>query len=140
MKKQKEKLAGLSHLKKVTLIRDKESYLTNLCNARFFHARVNMLIDQLDAYDKVKKDKMGIIETVDGVMKSKDYLTWEMLMAKLRARRSYMDAFFGKQELLKQGMTVKDISNLEKDYFEGTIRRDSYDDSMDKRKESAGFV
>lgn len=123
---------GTAHALKLDYIRNKNDYINNLVNGKFFLARCNMIAEQLQA----KK----ILESVDGCIKSREYMEAEYAMTKVRAIESMRKVFFAKQELVKTfDLTEKDILDIEEDYYNGKIIRDSYE-GVEKKQNGAGFV
>lgn len=116
---------------KVQIARLKTNYITNLVNGRYYIARCNIIATQL----KEKK----IEETLDGRIKSVEYMHSEYALMKLQAIKSFREVHFVKQELMKFKIDEKEIKQLENDYYNGRIIRESYDEEYKKRNK-AEFV
>lgn len=99
----------------------KNDYIKNIINGRYFLSRVNMIADQMNSGD--------IKEKIDGCQKSMDLMKTEYALMKLQAITSMRNAHFAKKDLFEGfKFTEKDIEELEKDYYDGKIVRESYDD------------
>jgi len=121
---------GLSYTEKMELIRLKNSFVINTCKGRFFAARVNILVEQLN--------KGVIYENIDGRVKSKEYIYWEMMLSKQSAISCLRQAYFDRLDMKKKGMTDNDIEGLINDLLGPTIR-EKYDESY-RRSGKAEFV
>ena len=114
------------------LANQKSNYIKNIINARYYMARCNMIAVQV----KSKK----IEENIDGCLKSEEYMRAEYALMKMQAIMSMRTAHFTKQELFKDfRLTEEDIEELEKDYYDGKIIREAYDESY-KKGNKAEFV
>lgn len=114
------------------LTNKKQEYIRNKINGNYFLARCNMIAGQLQS----KK----IEENIDGMTKSFEYLRAEYGLIKMQAIMSMRTAFFSRKELLEEfKLTEKDVEAVEKDYYDGNIIRDDYDDAY-RRKTKAEFV
>jgi len=110
----------------------KSDYIRNIINGRYFFARCNMIAEQINS----KK----IIEKIDDCPKTEEYMRAEYALQKMQAIMSMRNAHFAKESLMKEfKLTEKDIFELEKDYYDGKIIREAYDDSY-KKGNKAEFV
>jgi hypothetical protein len=110
----------------------KNDYITNLINGRYYLARCNTITEQL-------RDKK-IEEKLDGRVKTEEYLRAEYALQKMLGIKSMRNAYFAKQELLGEfKLTEKQIAAIEKDYYDGRIIREVYDE-QDRKKTKAEFV
>ena len=130
--KEKVEKRELAYGMNLRLASKKIEYITNLINGRYYLARCNMISEQLNTGD--------IKESIDGCLKSEEYMRSEYALMKLQAIKSMRTTHFSKQELLKDfNLKEEDISALEKDYYDGKIIREAYDDSY-KKGNKAEFV
>ncbi len=110
----------------------KNDYIKNLINGRYYMARCNMIAEQLN--------KGEIIEKIDGCTKSDEYMRAEYALMKMQAITSFRNSYFAGQNLQKEfKVAPEEIVALEKDYYDGKIIREDYDDEY-KRKNKAEFV
>ena len=110
----------------------KNDYIRNLINGRYYLARCNMIAVQIQS----KK----IIENIDGCLKSEEFLRAEYALQKMQAIMSMRNVHFAKQELIKDfKLTKEDLLVIEKDYYDGKIIREEYDESY-KKGNKAEFV
>lgn len=110
----------------------KMDYIRNILNGRYYFARCNMIADQLNTGN--------IKEKIDGCLKPKEYLLSEYGLMKMQAIDSFRNAHFAKESLMKDhSFSEKDIKDLEKDYYDGKVIRESYDDEY-KKGNKAEFV
>ncbi len=110
----------------------KSDYIRNIINGRYFLARSNMIAVQIQN----KKIK----ESIDGCLKSEEYMRSEYALQKMQAIMSMRNAHFAKETLFKEfKLTEKDIQDLEEDYYDGKIIREEYDASY-KKGNKAEFV
>ena len=115
------------------LANKKNEYIRNLINGRYFLARCNTIAEQLLPGGKIE-------EKLDGRFKTPEYMKAEYALFKLQAINSMRTAHFSKKELLEEfKLTEKDIAALEKDYYDGKIIREEYDEGF-KRGHKAEFV
>lgn len=113
------------HLIQMRLARTKKDYITNLINGRYFLARCNMIAVQIQS--------KNIKESIDGCLKSEEFMRAEYAHQKLQAISSMRGAHFSKQELLKDfKLKKKDIFAIEEDYYDGKVIREDYDESYKK--------
>lgn len=123
----------ISYGSNMILAQAKNKYITNIINGRYFFARCNMMAEQLHPSGEIK-------ESIDGCLKSEEYLRAEYALTKMQAIVSMRNAHFAKQELFKDfKLTDKDIEVIEEDYYNGKIIRESYDESY-KKGNKAEFV
>ena len=95
-------------------------------------ARCNMIAVQIQNKD--------IKEDIDGCLKSEEFLRAEYALQKMQAIMSMRNAHFAKQELFSDFKLKKeDILAIEKDYYDGKIIREAYDESY-KKGNKAEFV
>lgn len=124
----------MAYMIKTRLAREKNDYIRNIINARYFIARCNMIAEQLNSGK--------ILETIDSCQKTIEYMRAEYALVKMQAIMSMRNAHFAKQSLLSTkefNFTEKDILALEDDYYNGKIIREDYDDEYKKRNK-AEFV
>lgn len=101
-------------------IRLKNDYITNLINARYFLARMNMIGEQINAEK--------ILENIDGAPKTEDFMRAEYALFRLRAMNSLMYSNSAKDDLITiYKLGDKELFDIEKDYYEGKIIRESYE-------------
>ena len=130
--KEKVQKREIAYGMNLRLANKKVEYITNLINGRYYMARCNMIAEQLNDRD--------IKESIDGCLKSEEYIRSEYALMKLQAIKSMRTTHFSKQELLKEfNLKEEDILALEKDYYDGKIIREAYDGSY-KKGNKAEFV
>lgn len=113
-------------------VNEKQTYIKNLINGRYFLARYNMMAQQI--IDK------KIVELIDGAPKSQDLMVAETALMKMQAINSMRTAHFAKKELQEEFKLLdKDILELESDYYNGKIVRVEYDEGY-KKGNKAEFV
>ncbi len=118
--------------KQVVRANKKMDYIRNTLNGRYFFARCNMIANQLNTGK--------IIERIDDCLKTKEYILSEYGLMKMQAIDSFRKAHFAKGELMKDhGLSKEDIEDLEKDYYDGKVIRESYDEEY-KKGNKAEFV
>ena len=111
------------------LIKAKNDYIKNLINGRYFMARSNMIAVQIQ--------KKEIKESIDGCLKSEDFMRAEYAHQKMQAIVGMRNAHFAKLELLKEfKLTGEDIDAIEEDYYNGKIIREEYDEGYKKRNKA----
>ncbi|KKM99106.1 hypothetical protein LCGC14_1151200 [marine sediment metagenome] len=116
----------------MALANKKNDYIRNIINGRYFLARCNMIAEQIQ--------KKEIKEDIDGCLKTEEYMRAEYALQKMQAIMSMRNAHFAKQTLLKEfELTEKDILTLEKDYYDGKIIREAYNENY-KKGNKAEFV
>jgi hypothetical protein len=121
-----------SYHTQIQMVRVKNDYIKNLLNARYYAARVNMIVDQLNS-NKIK-------EMIDGCIKTKELMVHELTLMRLQAINSYRNAHFMKVELMKDyNMTEDGITAFEMLYYEGKLDKETWDES-DFRRTKAEFV
>lgn len=131
-KKEDKEMKEIAYGKKLMLAKCKNDYITNYINARYFLERYNMMAEQIQTKD--------IKETVDGCPKPMAYMLAEAAVTKRQAIAAFREAHFGQLDLKKQfKLTDEDIRAIEKDYYDGKIIRESYDEEY-KRGNKAEFV
>lgn len=114
------------------LANKKNDYIRNIINGRYFLARCNMIATQIQNKE--------IMESIDGCLKSEEFLRAEYAMQKMQAIMSMRNAHFAKQELINDfKLTEEDIFAIEEDYYDGKVIRESYDETY-KRGNKAEFV
>ena len=129
--KSEKQLKNIAYAKQIALAKDKNDYISNITNGRYFLARYNMMIEQLQN-DEIK-------ELVDGVLKTKEYMFAEAVVLKRQALAAFRSAHFGKTDLMKvYGLTEEDIKEIEDDHYDGKIIREDYDEEY-KRGKKAEF-
>jgi hypothetical protein len=81
-----------------------------------------------------------IFEKIDGCLKTPEFMRAEYAVSKMQAIMSLRDAHFAKEDLMKQfNFTKENVYAIEKDYYDGKIIREEYDDSY-KKHNKAEFV
>ena len=111
---------------------EKNDYIRNIINGRYFMERCNMIATQLNGGE--------IKENIDGCPKPAEFLRSEYAQQKMQAIMSMRNAHFAKQNLFKDfKLTQEDIDAIEKDYYDGKIIRETYDESY-KKGNKADFV
>lgn len=140
----------------IALTNKKMDYIRNIINGRYYLERCNMIADQLISYQKKceslteeqKADEKVLFEIrmetikekIDGCPKYVEYFRSEYAVMKLQAITSLRNAYFAKQSLIEDfKQTQEQIEELEKDYYDGKIVRESYDEEY-KRGNKAEFV
>ena len=119
----------ISYGVQLRLIRSKNDYIKNLINGRYFMARSNMIAEQIQ--------KGEIKESIDGCLKSEDFMRAEYAHQKMQAIMSMRTAHFAKLDLLKDfKLTGEDIDAIEEDYYNGKIIREEYDEGYKKRNKA----
>ena len=114
------------------LANKKNDYIRNIINGRYYLARCNMIAVQIQNKD--------IKEDIDGCLKSEEFLRAEYALQKMQAIMSMRNAHFAKQELFADfKLKEEDILAIEKDYYDGKIIREGYDESY-KKGNKAEFV
>lgn len=127
-KEKEEKAYGL----KLRLANDKQNYLRNLINGRYYLARVNMIAEQINS-GKIE-------EKIDGCTKSLELMQQEYGLMKYQAITSMRTAHFQKLDLIKEfNLTEKDFAEIEDDYYNGKVIREDYGENV-KQGKKAGFV
>lgn len=127
-----KELKEIEHAKQAMLIQMKNDYITNLVNGRYFLARYNMMVPQIES-GKIE-------ETVDGCLKTKEYMIAEAIVFKRQALAAFRSAHFGQLDLKKEfKLTDEDIIAIETDCYDGKIIRETYDEGY-KRGSKAEFV
>ncbi len=116
----------------VRLANLKNNYIRNIVNGRYHLTRCNMLAVQI-------KNK-EIKESIDGCLKSEEFMRAEYAHQKVQAIMDLRNAHFAKQEMFSDfKLKAEDISVLEADYYDGKIIREEYDESY-KKGNKAEFV
>jgi len=116
----------------VRLANLKNNYIRNIVNGRYHLARCNMLAVQIQNKE--------IKESIDGCLKSEEFMRAEYAHQKVQAIMDLRNAHFAKQEMFADfKLKEEDISVIEKDYYDGKIIREAYDESY-KKGNKAEFV
>ncbi len=127
-KEKKEVTFGMQ----VRLANLKNSYIRNIVNGRYHLARCNMLAVQIQN----KKIK----ESIDGCLKSEEFMRAEYAHQKVQAIMDLRNAHFAKQEMFNDfKLKEEDILVIEVDYYDGKVIREEYDESY-KKGNKAKFV
>ena len=114
---------------KVQVAKIRNDYITDIVNGRYFFARCNMIAEQLIA--------KTIMESIDGCIKTEEFMKAEYAHQKIQAIKSHRNAHFAKQELInKFEHTQEDFDALEEDYYNGKIVREEYDELYKKRNKT----
>ena len=130
--KTEEEKKEIAHGMKLRLITKKNDYIKNLINGRYYLARCNMIAAQLQS--------KNIQESIDGCKKTDEYLRSEYALMKYQAISSMRNAHFAGRELIQDfKLTNNDLLDIEKDYYEGKIIREEYDEAYNG-KGKAEFV
>ncbi len=117
---------------KIRLAHKRNDYIKELINGRYFLERTNMLAEQINS-GKIK-------ENIDGCTKTMGYMRAEYALQKMQAIISMRNSHFAKLDLIKDfNFTLKEINDIEKDYYDGKVVREDYDGSYNKGKK-AEFV
>jgi len=120
------------HGQLVQIAKFRNDYITELVNGRYFLERSNMIANQLNS--------SMIYENIDGCPKTPEFMRAEYAHQKLQAIKSMRNSFFAKQELLNRfNHTPEEIADLEKDYYDGKVVREEYDEVY-KRRNKTEFV
>lgn len=128
LKEVKEKEFGNN----LRIAKTKNDYIRNLVNARYYMARCNMLAVQINTGK--------ILENIDGCPKPLEFMRAEYAMTKMQAINSQRNVHFMKKDLIDTcDLTIEQIDLLEKDYYDGKIIRESYDESYEQ-KTKAQFI
>ena len=123
--KSEKELKEMAYGKKIALAKDKNDYIMNMVNARYFLARYNMMAEQIQN-DKIK-------ESEDGCIKTMEFMRAEAALMKVRAITAFRAAHFGQIDLKKVfDLTDEDIQAIEIDYYDGKIIRETYDEGYKK--------
>lgn len=123
----------IAYGKKLVIARAKNEYIRNLINGRYYIARVNMISSQLIPEGK-------ILESVDGNLKSREFLMAEYGLIKMQAIMCMRDAHFNKIALKEEHkLTDEEIAFIEEDYYNGKMIREEYDAEYN-REGKAKFV
>ena len=81
-----------------------------------------------------------IKESIDGCLKSEEFMRTEYALQKMQAIMSLRNAHFANETLLNDfKLTNNDIQLLEEDYDDGKIVREAYDESY-RKGNKAEFV
>jgi hypothetical protein len=117
---------------RLRLASKKNDYIRNIINGRYFMARCNMIAAQIQT--------KNIQEKIDGCPKTEEFMRTEYALQKMQAIMSMRNAFFAKQDLIKDfKLTDDDILAIEEDYYDGKIIREDYDEGY-KKGSKAEFV
>ena len=131
-KKTESEIKEVAFGMQVRLANLKNSYIRNIVNGRYHLARCNMLAVQIQS----KK----IEESIDGCLKSEEFMRAEYAHQKVQAIMDLRNAHFAKQEMFGDfKLKEEDILVIEADYYDGKIIRESYDESY-KKGNKAEFV
>ncbi len=132
IKNEKDKKNKIAFMTQLKLAKSKNDYIRNIIAGRYFLARCNMIAVQIQTKD--------IKESIDGCLKSEEFLRAEYAQQKMQAIVRMREAHFAKQELFKEfKLKEEDIEAIEADYYDGKIIREDYDESY-KRGNKAEFV
>ncbi len=132
-KEKKKSMEGMKRGMQMSLIQKKNEYITAIINGRYYLTRTNMIAEQ------VLSGK--ILENIDGCPKTEELMRSEYGLMKMQATMQMRNAHFAKVALKTEfKLTEEDIYAIEKDYYDGKIVRESYDESYDKKKKQAGAV
>ncbi len=117
---------------RMRLANKNNDYIKNIINGRYYMTRCNMMAIQIQN----KKIK----EKIDGCLKTEEFMRAEYALMKMQAIMSMRNAHFAKQELMEEfKLTEEDIYALEKDYYDGKIIREEYNEGY-KKGNKAEFV
>ncbi len=113
----------------VRLANLKNNYIRNIINGRYHLARCNMIAVQIQ--------NKNILEDIDGCIKSEEFIRAEYAHQKMQAIMDMRSAHFAKQELFDDfKLKEEDILAIEKDYYDGKVIREAYDESYKKGKKA----
>lgn len=133
LNRQVQEKAEVAYGIQLRIARAKMDYITNLINGRYYLERCNTIVEQIKKGGKIE-------ETLDGRLKTEGYMRAEYALQKLQGIKSMRNAYFAKKDLIEtHKLTEKDIKDIEKNYYDGRIVREVYDDS-ERRKTKAEFV
>lgn len=126
-------MEGMKRGMKMSLIQKKNEYIRHTINGRYFLARTNMIAEQIHSGK--------ILENIDGCPKTEEFMRAEYGHQKMQAIMEMRNAHFAKVSLKTEfKLNEEDIYEIEKDYYNGKIIRDDYDESYDTNKKQAGAV
>lgn len=127
-----EKKAEIAYGVQLRISNEKQNYIKNLINGRYYLARCNMISDQIT--------NKKILETIDGCPKSEEFMRTEYALMKMQAITSMRNAHFSKRDLVNDfKLSAKEIHAIEEDYYDGKIIREEYDEGY-KKKTKAEFI
>lgn len=126
-------MEGMKRGMKMSLIQKKNEYIRHTINGRYFLARTNMIAEQIHSGK--------ILENIDGCPKTEEFMRAEYGHQKMQAIMEMRNAHFAKVSLKTEfKLNEEDIYEIEKDYYNGKIIRDNYDESYNTSKKQAGAV
>lgn len=115
-----QKVQETNRLKENEKIRLINSWVKNFVNMNFFRARSNMIVDQLN--------KGVILEKVDGALKSKEYITAEMLITKNSEISCNRQLKHDRNELEKNyNFKEEDFQSIVEKLYTGTLPQEDAD-------------
>ena len=129
----KKSREGDKYVKEMKIARDKNTYITEVVNGRYYTERCNMIAEQINKND--------IKESLDGCPKPLNMMRAEYALMKIRAIIGMRNAHFAKKDLFNSGLTEKDVIKLEQSYYNGSIiKRDhEYEEDPGKPRGKAEF-
>lgn len=102
-------------LKEYEIIRLKHAYVAAIFQADFFFARAEMLAEQITS--------KNIKESVDGCLKTEQYMLSEFYNMKYKAKQKFREAYWAKKELIDTyKLSDEDIEKYLKDYINGPMK------------------
>ena len=108
-------------LRAMRIASKKNDYIKNIVNGRYYLERCNMIADQINSGE--------IKEKIDGCLKTLGLMKTEYALMKIQAITSMRNAHFAKKDLFDDfEFKDEDIVAIEKDYYDGKVVREAYDD------------
>lgn len=111
---------------KITIVQ-KNDFIKNLFNGRYYLARLNMIADQLNG---------EIVENIDGCLKSKELMHAEYALMRMRALEGIRNSNEAKRNLQNSGLTNKDVDNVVLSYYEDKIIEEKISEPEIKKTEA----
>lgn len=129
----KKNMEAMKRGMQMSLIQKKNEYIRHTINGRYFLARTNMIAEQIHSGK--------ILEDIDGCPKTEEFMRAEYAHQKMQAIMEMRNAHFAKISLKTEfKLRQEDIYEIEKDYYDGKIIREDYDESYNDDKKKAGAV
>ena len=120
-----QKVKEVAFGKQIAVTNKKNDYIKNLINGRYYLARCNMLAVQIQ--------KGEIKESIDGCLKSEEYMRSEYALMKMQAITSMRSSHFAKKYLIEDfKLTFEEVEAIEYLY-------DYMEDLSNKLLKSSGF-
>lgn len=131
----KEQESMKAYQDRLNRIRTGHSYIQNKVKAALYMARCNMLARNIEVLEKKLPDEM--LECVDNVPKTLEYLRAEYAQFKVSAVSVARQAHFDKEDLKKLGCSDEDIRAIEDEYLLKPITREEYDENYRRERMDA---